>query len=266
MSPRILGYAVLVYAALTSGAVLLLVRFALGRWNNDWWALGDTALWLAFVSAGFGLILGRPWSRPVLLVAPAVSVAQSTVGLMFLSPLGLSPNAVLFSALAILPPVAIFVGALSLPAPAAWRIQSSSSAVAKQVISPRIDLAYGCFAWIAFLLCTVPLMSLLSLDDSTVQGLGMVVGIPVALATLAAGLAAIVLSVIEWRVWPLVTMSAASVSMLLALLAENEWKLVGGDVARIWYIGLTALLVFLCVRWFAFTRRRATRTEETDKK
>jgi len=109
-------------------------------------------------------------------------------------------------------------------------------------------------------------MSLLSLDDSTVQGLGMVVGIPVALATLAAGLAAIVLSVIEWRVWPLVTMSAASVSMLLVLLAENEWKLVGGDVARIWYIGLTALLVFLCVRWFAFTRRRATRTEETDKK
>jgi hypothetical protein len=43
-------------------------------------------------------------------------------------------------------------------------------------------------------------MSLLPLDDSTVQVLGMVVGIPVALATLAAGLAAVVLSIVEWRV------------------------------------------------------------------
>jgi hypothetical protein len=28
-------------------------------------------------------------------------------------------------------------------------------------------------------------------------------------------------------------------------LAEDEWKLVGGDVARTWYVGSTALLVFL---------------------
>jgi hypothetical protein len=200
MSPRILGYAVLVYAALTSGAVLLPVRFAFGQWNSDWWALGDTALWLVFVSGGFGLLLDRAWSGPVLLVVATVSVAQSTVGMVFLSRLGLSPDAVLFSALAILPPVAIFVGALRLPAPATRRIPSSSGPLAKQAVSPLIDLAYGCFAWIALVLCAVPLMSLLPLDDSTVQVLGMVVGIPVALATLAAGLAAVVLSIVEWRV------------------------------------------------------------------
>ena len=84
MSPLILGFAVLVYAALTCGAVLLLGRFALGQWDNDWWALGETALWLAFASGGFGLILDRAWSRSVLLIAAAVSIAESTVGMVLM--------------------------------------------------------------------------------------------------------------------------------------------------------------------------------------
>ena len=113
-----------------------------------------------------------------------------------------------------------------------------------------IDLAYGCFAWIAFVLCAGPLMLLLPLDFTTAQVLGMLVGIPVAMATLAAGLAAVVLSIIEWREWLLMTMSAASASMLLIFVAEDEWKLVGEDVVLIWYVGVTAILVFLCVRWY----------------
>jgi len=266
MSPRILGYAVLVYAALTSGTVLHLVRFTLGQWKDGWWALGDFALWLAFVAGGFGLIFRRAWSRLVLLVAAAASVAQGIVGAVFLSELAIPLEAALFNALMILPPVVIFVGALSLPAPAAWQVRPSSGPTVKRVVSPRIDLAYGSFAWIALVLCAVPLMSLLPLDATTVQVLGMVVGIPVALATLAAGLAAVVLSIIEWRVWPLLTMSVVSASILLVFFAEDEWKLVGGDAARTWYAGSTMLLVFLCVRWFAFTRRQATQTQETDKR
>jgi len=139
--------------------------------------------------------------------------------------------------------------------------KSSSS---KRVVSPRIDLAYGCFAWIALVLCAVPLMSFLPLDFTTAQVLGMVVGIPVALATLAAGLAAVVLSIVEWREWHLMTMSAASISMVLIFLAEDEWKLVGRDFAFTWYVCATAFLVFLCVRWFALTRRRARQAQETD--
>lgn len=266
MSPRILGYAVLVYAALTSGIVLHLVKFTRGQWNDGWLVLGDTTLWLAFVLGGFGLIFGRAWSRLVLLVAAAASVVQSIVGMVFLSELGVPLEAVSLNALMILPPVAIFAGALSLPAPTAWQVQPSSGPLAKRVVSPRIDLAYGCFAWIALVFCAVPLVSLLPLDNTNGQVLGMLVGIPVALVTLAAGLAAVVLSIVEWRVWPLVTMSAVSASMLLIFIAEDEWKLVGGDVALSWYVGSTAFLVFLCVRWFAFTRRRAMRTQETDKR
>jgi len=263
VSPRILGYAVLVYAALTSGTVLYLVRYTLGQSNDGWWALADSALWLAFVSGGFGLIFGKSWSRSALQFAAAASVVQSILGKVFLSGLDIPLEAVIFIALGILPPIAIFAGTLSLPAPAAWQAKPSSGPIAERVISSRIDLAYGCFAWVALVLCAVPLMSLLPLSITTVQVPGMLVGIPVALATLAAGLAAAVLSIVERREWPLMSMTAASTSMLLIFIAEDEWKLVSGDIALTWYVGATAILVFLCVRWFAFTRRRATQTPET---
>ena len=264
MNQRILGYAVLVYAALTSGIVLDLVSFTLGQWNDEWWVFGDAALWLAFVSGGFGLIFRKSWSRLVLLFAAGASVVLGILVMVFLSGWDNPLEVALLSALGFLPPVAIFVGALSLPVPATWHAQPSSDPTVKRVVSTRIDLAYGCFAWIALVLCAVLLISLLPLDFTTGQALGMLVGIPVALATLAAGLAAVVLSIIEWREWPLMTMSAASISILLMFIAEDEWKLVGGDVALTWYIGATAILVFLCIRWFALTRRRAIQTQETD--
>lgn len=265
MSPRILGCGVLVYAAFTFGTVLDFVRITLGPWNGGWLVLGNSGLWLAFVSGGFGLIFGKSWSRLVLLFAAAVSVVLGILEMVFLSVSDIPLEAVLLiTTLGILPPVAILVGTLSLPAAAAWHAQPSSGPVAKRVVSPRIDLAYGCFAWIALVLCAVPLMSFLPLDFTTAQVLGMVVGIPVALATLAAGLAAVVLSIVEWREWHLMTMSAASISMVLIFLAEDEWKLVGRDFAFTWYVCATAFLVFLCVRWFALTRRRARQAQETD--
>ena len=113
-----------------------------------------------------------------------------------------------------------------------------------------IDLAYGCFAWIAFVLCVGPLMLLLPLDFNTAQVLGMLVGIPVAMATLAAGLGVVVLSIIEWREWPLMTMLAAMASLLLIFIAEEKWELGGGDAVLISYVGVTAILVFFCVRWY----------------
>src|SRR5256885_12811323 len=108
MSPRILGYAVLVYAALTSGTVLHLVRFTLGQWKDGWWALGDSALWLAFVAGGFWVIFWGAWGRLVLLVAPAASVAQGLLGAGFLSGFAIPLEAAFFNALLILPPDAKF--------------------------------------------------------------------------------------------------------------------------------------------------------------
>ena len=136
------------------------------------------------------------------LIAAAVSIAETLWHGVNLA-VGLVSGRSLFNALAILPPVSVFVGALRLP----HRLRGKSliiRAVAKQWL-PLIDLAYGYFASIALVLCAVPVMSLLPLDVSTFQVLGMVIGIPVVLATLVAGLAPVVLSMVEWRVWPLVT-------------------------------------------------------------
>ncbi len=263
MSPRILGYAVLVYAAFTSATAMQLIGFLLGQLSDRWGAYVEIAVWLAFVSGGIGLLNGRGWSRLVLLIAAATSTVQRIVSIVLLWTLELPLQVVLFDVFMMLLPVAIFVGALKLPAPAAWRVQPSAHPVPKRVVPPNLDLAYGCFAWIAFAICAIQLASLLPLDVTTAQGLGMLVGIPVVLAMLAAGIVAVVLSIVEWREWPLPAMSAVSASMLLTLLAEIEWKLIGSSVALAWYIGSTALLVFFCVRWFAFTRRRAAQTPAT---
>ena len=79
----------------------------------------------------------------------------------------------------------------------------------------------------------------------------MVFGIPLTLATLAVGLAGIVLSVVQWREWPLQVMSGLLVSLLLVFLMADEWKVVSGPLARGWYIAATLGVVSLCVRWFA---------------
>jgi hypothetical protein len=243
-----------------------LVRFPLGQGDDDWWVLGDTALWISLVAGGLGLLLGRAWSRFVLLIAAAASVVQGLVDMVFLSGASLSPDAVSLNAIELLPPAAIFVGALTLPAPAARPVQLSSGPVAKRAVSPRVNLAYVCFAWIALVLCASPLVSLLPLSADARGALGMLVGLPIALATLVAVLTAVVLSVIQWREWPLLTMSAITASMLPVLLAEDEGTVITQRVALAWHVGSAAVLIFLCARWFAVTRRRGTPTQEIDQR
>ncbi len=132
--------------------------------------------------------------------------------------------------------------------------------------SRNLDIAYGCFAWIAVVLSATPLLSILPLDITTIQVLGMVFGIPIAMATLAAGLAGVALSVVQWKEWPLLVMSVITVSILLVFLAVDEWKLVGERVALAWYIASTVVLVFLCVRWFMFVRRRTNQKQGTNER
>ncbi len=248
MSPRILGFAVLVFAAFKFNAAFGLASIIFGGWDagrlvSSWDLLGDSVLWFAFVSGGVGLIFGKSWSRLVLLVAAAVSLV-GLLGMVFLS------NWDILNALRILPEFAILVGTLTL-----------GRSASKRAASPSIDLAYGCFAWIAFVLCALPIALSLPLDFTTSQVLQMTVGFPVYMSAHAAGLAAVVLSIIKWREWPLMTMSAASISLFLVIPAVVEWGLVG----EIWYVLVTAFMVFFCVRWFAVTGRRARQVHETDK-
>jgi len=248
MSPRILGYAVLAYAALTSGVVLGLVRLILKPGGDGWWTLGGAVLWLAYVAGGFGNIFGRPWSRLVLLAAAAASALQSTLGVLFLSKLDVPPQAYLFYALMILPHVAIFVGALRLPVPAAWQVQPSSGPIAKRVISPRFDLAYGCFLFSGLAALLVSLMGQIPMDDVTAAGLGFFVVIPLVGAWFIALVIGIVLSIRPPRHWALVilaVMSALFVSGLFIGVGQTEISIVYG-------VGVVAISG--C--WFLIIRKR----------
>jgi len=222
------------------------------------WEVHAGVLLLGYLLAAIALIFGRPWSRAVLLLVSAVGMMGSIASLAtgFGSvPEIYAPSILFDTGVWLLPSMIIFVAALRLPASAALQAKASSGLVAKRVVSSRLDLAYGCFAWIAFVLCVYQVMSLLPLDYSTGVFLVMVVGIPLLFSTLLAGLAAVVLSIIEWREWPLMAMSAACVSMWLTLDGEGEIELA-------WNVCATAIMVSLCVRWFSFTRRRARQTQE----
>jgi hypothetical protein len=259
MTPRTLGYAVLAYAALTSVAALSLVKLAFGQWRFFWLELGEATAWLALVAGGYGLVLGRSWSRSVALFAAAASGLISALGTIALWWVNPDP-AILVRVLGSLPPmVLLFVLVRRLPPPERWTLFEPFHGV-RPSSTPRIDLAYACFAWVAFVFCAAPIASFIPVDITTAQVVGMIIGIPVLLATLAVGGIALVLSIIEWSIWPLKTMSLLIASLLLLFLAWEEWNVVGANVVFAWYGISTAILVGFCVRWFAFARRRALST------
>jgi hypothetical protein len=129
--------------------------------------------------------------------------------------------------------------------------------MATKDISSGLDLAYGCFSLIAFVIIAVTIVQLLPLDFTTMQSLGMLAGLPLVMAAIAAGVVGTVLSFMRWREWPLLIMAALSASMVVVFLAEDEWKLVSGRVETAWSVAAAGALVLFCVRWFAFVRRRA---------
>jgi len=85
--------------------------------------------------------------------------------------------------------------------------------------------------------------------------------LPTMLIVLFATPAAIVLSIVERREWPLPIMAVLLISMTYVFLSIDVRGAGSGGsyVGPIWYIlGSTVMLAF-CVRWFAFKRRRDNR-------
>jgi hypothetical protein len=125
----------------------------------------------------------------------------------------------------------------------------------------RLDFAYGCFVWVALVVCGVPLFGMLPLSFDTWQALAMLVGLPLAIGAVGAGVTGTVLSVVLWREWPLAIMAVASISMLLLFLANDEWKTVSDRTELLGCSVATAILFFFCARWFLFRRQRMKRKQ-----
>jgi hypothetical protein len=265
MKPRTLGYAVLFYAVLTSGSLFSLGEAIWQHGSDRWLTIAGVAPWLGYVSGGLGLIYGLAWSRMVLLITSGVMTVVGILGAVVSLWIGIPFLAgIAMAALSILPAVAIFVGAQRLRPPEAREIQPSPAPVTRKAGFSRIDLAYGCFAWIAFAVCAMLLSQVVLYYFPSQKGLEILVLLNFGVPTLAAALAAMVLSVVHWREWPLLIMTAISGSMLLVFFAQDKWKL-GEGVGLAWFAGCATALVFFCARWFAFTRRRTTQAQQTGK-
>ena len=125
----------------------------------------------------------------------------------------------------------------------------------------RIDLAYICFtlwllpAWIE------PIGKLLPITPDAGQLILDLFILPSMFIVLIATPAAIILSIVEWREWPLPIMAGLLIFMTYVFLAIDV-RGAGTDgryVSPMWYIlGSTVLLAF-CIRWFVFKRRHHSR-------
>jgi hypothetical protein len=241
-----------VYATLTTNRLM-------GVLHPGGWSGVGAAIWLAYVSGGLVLVYGRAWGRVVLLVGAAASLVAALAGatgstliadaIMLFGPGGESHGRLLPTAVEMLPALAILLAALKSPSADPPRPPDPSASVAARVDSPGVDLAYACFTWIVVALGASTLLTLLPLNESARVALGMLVGIHVMMSALVTGVAGVVLSLIHWKEWPLLVMSAIVIPVVF--LAGDEWRLVDG---------LIVVQAFLCVRGFGFTRRRAPQT------
>ncbi len=257
MTPSVLGYSVLLYAVFTASAGLRLIYLIVGNWDGNWFAVGEALIWLLFIVGGVGLICNRAWSRIVLYVAGVASALVGVATLVSLWKLGMLP-AGLFSVLTVLVSVAIVILVKRLPATAALKAQIPPDQTDKRVESRRIDLAYGCFALSVFVAWIEPIGKLLPINPEAGQVLLMLLTIPIVLIALIAPAVAFIVSVMEWREWPLLIMTGILASMMFVFFAIDKRGLgmEGSYVEPMWYVGGSVILIAFCVRWFAFVRRR----------
>ena len=126
---------------------------------------------------------------------------------------------------------------------------------------PARTLAYFCFAYVSLVILLALLISALPLDFATVQGLGMLIGIPAALSGFVCMLVGIVVTISRAREWPLMAMSLSFV-VLAAILAiaesfsteQLERFRRAIDIAG---IGCALVVVLLSARWLTLEGRTA---------
>ncbi|HET9837117.1 MAG TPA: hypothetical protein VFR84_02705 [Candidatus Angelobacter sp.] len=121
-----------------------------------------------------------------------------------------------------------------------------------------LDVAYGCFAFIAFALCFGPLLWILPLSEGDREGYGMLLGVPIMFGAFLAGLMGLVLAIVHRSHWQLAAMAVAGVLFLLTWAGPEDAM----EFAAVCY---AVLIVSFCVTWFFFLRRKMKRAEREDR-
>lgn len=117
-----------------------------------------------------------------------------------------------------------------------------------------LDVAYGCFACIAFALCFGPLLWILPLSQGDREGYAMLLVIPIMLGAFLAGIVGLVLAIVHRSHWQLGAMAVAGVVFLVTWAGPEDIM----EVAAALY---TLLILSFCGRWFFSLRRKVKRAE-----
>lgn len=213
---RLLGSAVLVYAFLTSGALLSVT------WG--WPEAVNGALWLVYVLGGLGLIRGKGWGRALTLLA-----AGGSLMVMFVLPIAAGTELNYYSPVWILgglPALAILLSALlvKLAPSQEAEVPPPTGAARKPKISKRTrhDIAYISFIVLGLIAIWTSYWVHVDPDPGVI---GFLVIIPFGIPLLLALILGPGLSVFLWRDYRLMTLTVLSIGVVIALniLREENW-------------------------------------------
>lgn len=225
---RLLGSAVLVYAFLTSGALLSVAQGWAGAVNG--------ALWALYVLGGFGLIYGKGWGRALTLLAAGGSLIAMVVVLIVGGDLELFYFSTVWSLFG-LPALAILVSALLVKLPPSKEVEVSPSTGAAR--KPRISQrARHDIAYISFMVLGLISLWTSYFVHSEIQAaggrtggvdgvLGFLVIIPFGIPLLLALILGPGLSVFLRRDYRLMTLTVLSIALVIALsnLGYRTWPM-----------------------------------------
>lgn len=224
---RLLGSAVLVYAILTSGALLSVA------WG--WPDALNGALWLVYVLGAVGLIRGKGWGRGLTLLA-----AVGSLMVMFGLPIAAETNLNYYSPVWILgglPALAILVSTLLVKLPPSQGVEMPppNGAARKPMISSRTrhDIAYVSFMVLGLIALWTSYFVYSEIQAAGgrtggVDGvLGFLVIIPFGIPLLLALILGPGLSVFLWRDVRLMTLTLLSIGLVIALanLGYKAWPM-----------------------------------------
>ena len=222
---KLLGYVIFGYAFLTSGGLIGIVFAPL-----DWEYQLTGILWLLLLIAGFGLVLGKQWSRVLTLAVSAAMLIRRViaVGDEIAADVPLLWRVAIISE-AVLPPLAILIAAtlVKMPPPA-----HSVTHPGKQPWTRRRiphDIAYAAFIVLGLIALYAASIffrfSPQEPEDSFYAALGFGIVIPFGVPSLIAVLLGPGLSIFLWRDYRLAILLAASVAELAGLVysPHNFW-------------------------------------------
>lgn len=237
---KLLGSAVLVYALLTSGALLSVA-----------WAWPDAlngALWLVYVLGGLGLIRGKGWARALTLLA-----AGGSLLVMFVLPIAAGTELNYYSPVWILgglPTLVILVSALfvKLPPSKEMEIPPTTGTARKPRISKRAlhDIAYVSFMILGLISIWTSYWAYVDPDPGVI---GFLVIIPFGIPLLLALVLGPAISLYLWRDHRLGALTMLTIGVVIALdtLREVTWSA--------FLIPYGAICMAIGIIWFTKYRR-----------